>query len=65
MKATRKFRDSWFFAAIVIAIVLGELISSQLSGWLGLRHNPVVVAFLGAGLVAAAVSIIYKDMDIG
>lgn len=65
MKATRKFNSSWFLTAIVVTILVGEVIAWEVSSRLGIRANPVVVAFLCTGLVAAIVSVLYEGIDIG
>lgn len=65
MKATRKFKNSWFLAAIVVTIVIGEAVAWEVSSRFGLRSNPLVVAFLCIGLVAAMVSVLYEGVDIG
>lgn len=65
MKATRKFKNSWFLTAIVVAILAGELIAWEISSRFGVRSNPLVVAFLCTGLIAAMVSVLYEGVDIG
>jgi hypothetical protein len=58
MKTTRRFRDSWFCFAIVVAILVGEIVAWEISSHFGLRSNPLVVAFLSIGLVTAIVSVL-------
>lgn len=65
MKATRNFKDSWFLIATVVAILVGETIAWEVSRRYGVRSNPLVVAVLCTGLVAAVVSVIYDGVDIG
>lgn len=65
MKTARTFKGSWFVSALVVAIVVGEIVAWEVSSNLGLRNNPVVVAFVCAGLVAAIVSVLYDGADIG
>lgn len=66
MKATHpKFKGSWFVVAIVVTILIGEVIAWEVSTRLGVRNNPLVVAFLCAGLVAAIVSVLYEGEDLG
>ena len=65
MKATRKFRNSWFLTAIVGAILVGEIAAWELSSRFGFRVHPLVVAFVCTGLVAAIVSVLYEGVDIG
>lgn len=64
MKAIRKFKGSWFVSALVLAIVIGEIVAWEISSRFGVRNNPVVVAFLCAGLVAAIASVLYEGADI-
>lgn len=64
MKATRKFKPSWFLTGLAVAILVGELIAWEVSSRFGLRSNPVFVAFLSVGLVAAMVSVLYEGVDI-
>lgn len=64
MKATRKFKNSWFLTALVVALLVGEAIAWEVSSRFGVRSNPLVVAFLCIGLVAAMVSVLYEDVDI-
>ena len=65
MKATnRKFNGSWFVVAMVVAIIIGEVVVWEISSRYGIRSNPVVVAFLCAGLVAAITSVLYEGADI-
>jgi hypothetical protein len=66
MKATRPtFKGSWFLAAVVAAILIGEVVAWEISSHFGMRNNPWVVAFLCAGLVAAIASVLYDGADIG
>ena len=45
--------DGIILTAIVVTILVGEVIAWEVSSRLGIRANPVVVAFLCTGLVAA------------
>lgn len=63
MKTARTFKGPWFLFAVVAAILVGEAIAWELSGYLGFRNNPFVVAFICIGLVTAIVSVLYKDAD--
>jgi hypothetical protein len=65
MKTTRTFKGSWFLSAIVVAILIGEIVAWEVSSRLGIRNNPLVVAFLAMGLVAAIASVLYEGADIG
>ena len=65
MKATRKFKNSWFLTAIVVAIFAGQIVAWEVSSRFGVRNNPLVVAFLSTGVVAVIVSVLYQDVDIG
>lgn len=65
MKATRRFKNSWFLIAIVVTIVIGEVVAWTISNHLGIRNNPLVVAFLCTGLIAGMVSVLYENVDIG
>ena len=65
MKATRKFKNSWFVTAIVVTILVGEIVAWEVSTQLGIRSSPLVVAFVSTGLVAAIVSVLYEGVDIG
>jgi hypothetical protein len=66
MKATRRtFKGSWFLVAVVVAVLVGEIVAWEVSSHYGLRNNPLVVAFLCAGLVAAIASVLYDGADIG
>lgn len=65
MKMTRRFKDSWFYTAIILTVAVGELLAWLAADLLGLRTNPLVVGFLCIGLVAAITAVLYQDMDIG
>lgn len=65
MKTARKFKGSWFAFAIVAAILVGEVVAWEISTHFGIRNNPLVIAFLSAGLVAAIASVLYEGADIG
>jgi hypothetical protein len=65
MKTTGTFKTSWFLFAIVVAIVIGEIIAWEAANHFGLRNNPLVVAVMATGLVAAFVSVLYEGIDIG
>ena len=65
MKKMRRFKDSWFYLAIVVTIVLGEVAANVVANTYGLRVNPVVVGFLCAGLVGFVTSVLYEGCDIG
>lgn len=65
MKTTRKFKESWLCTAVIAAIVVGELAAWAVAEYFGLRANPLVVAFLAVGLVAALTSVLYAGEDIG
>jgi len=65
MKTTRTFKNSWFLLAIVVGIVIGEVIAWEVASRFGVRSHPFVVGMLSVGLVAAIVSVLYEDMDIG
>ena len=64
-KTTRTFKGSWFAVAIVAAIIIGEGVAWWISSFFGFRLSPLVVAFLSAGIVAAAAAVIYDGADIG
>ena len=51
--------------AIVVAILIGEVLAWEISTAFEVRNNPLVVAFLSAGLVAAIASVLYEGADIG
>lgn len=65
MKLTRKFKDSWFYSAVIAAVVIGEVVAWVVAENFGLRANPLVVGFLCVGLVAALTSVLYENIDIG
>ncbi len=65
MKTTRSFKGSWFIVAMVVAIVIAEAVAWELTAHHGVRANPVTVAFLAAGLVAAITMVLYDGADIG
>jgi hypothetical protein len=66
MKTTRRvFKGSWFLFAVAVTILVGEIIAWEVSSHYGLRNNPLVVAFLSAGLVAAIASVLYDGANIG
>jgi hypothetical protein len=65
MKTLRTFKGSWFFLAIVVAIIVGEVVAWEISTIYGARANPVTVAFLAIGLVAAMAMVLYDGEDIG
>lgn len=65
MKATRKFKSSWFTLALVAAIIVGEVAAWEIANAYGFRAHPLVVAFLCIGLVTAITSVLYENVDIG
>ena len=65
MKTVRTFKGSWFLLAIVAAIIVGEVLTWEISGVYGVRASPVTVAFLATGLVAAIAMVLYDGADIG
>lgn len=60
-----QFKNSWSFIAIVVTNLVGQLATWEVSSRFGLRSNPMVVAFLCTGLVAAMVSVLYEEVGIG
>lgn len=64
MKTARRFKGSWFLTALVLTIILGEALVWWASDLIGFRYNPLVVAFLCAGLVAAVASALYEGCEI-
>jgi hypothetical protein len=64
MKMTRCFKSSWFFGAIALAIVIGELLAVEFGPRLNLHLNPVTVAFVCTGVVAMVTSWIYEGVDL-
>ena len=64
MKTARRFKGSWFFLAIIVAISIGELVAWEAASRLGVRNNPLVVAFVCTGLVAAVASVLYEGCDV-
>jgi hypothetical protein len=64
MKTNHRFNGSWFMVALLAAVVIGELVATQLTRHFGFRASPIVVAFLSAGIAAAFASVIYHDADI-
>jgi hypothetical protein len=65
MKKARTFKASWFFLAVLVAIVIGEVFVKQISDLAGIRLNGVTVAFLCTGLVAVVTSLLYDGADMG
>ena len=65
MKTARTFKGSWFLFAIVVAILIGEIAAWEVSSRFGIRNNPLVVAFLSMGLVAAMASVLFEGADLG
>jgi hypothetical protein len=65
MKPIRTFKGSWFLLAMGIAILIGEIVAWEASSRLGIRNNPLVVAFVSMGLVVAIASVIYEGADLG
>jgi hypothetical protein len=65
MKITHTFKGSWFLLAMIVAILIGEIVAWEVSSRLGIRNNPLVVAFLCMGLVAAIASVLYEGADLG
>jgi hypothetical protein len=61
MKTTRTFKGSYYFVAIAVAIILGEVIAWEVANAYGFRAHPLTVAFLCIGLVAAFASVLYDD----
>lgn len=64
MKPARRFKGSWFLFAMVVAILIGEVVAWEVSSHFGVRSNPLVVAFVCAGLVAAIASVLYDGCDV-
>ena len=64
MKTTRTFKGTWFLFAMVVAILIGEIVAWEASNRLGIRSNPLVVAFLCMGLVAAIASVLYDGAEL-
>jgi hypothetical protein len=64
MKTTRTFKGSWLLFAMVVAILIGEIVAWEVSSQLGVRNNPLVVAFLSMGLVAGMASVLYEGADL-
>jgi hypothetical protein len=62
MKANRTFKDSGFIYAIVGAIIVGEIVAWEVATRFGFRANPLTVAFLCAGLVAAITAVLYDGV---
>ena len=63
-KAPRSF-GRWLLVASVIAIVVCEVVASQVTGLLGIRNNPLVVGVLGIGIAAALASVLFDGADLG
>lgn len=64
MKTARTFKGSWFCFAVAAAILVGEVAAWALADRFGYRNNPLVVAFLCTGLVAALASVLYEGADV-
>ena len=64
MKTTRTFKGTWFLFAMVVAILIGEIVAWEASIRLGIRNNPLDVAFLCMGLVAAIASVLYEGAEL-
>ena len=65
MKTARRFKDSWFYLAIVVAIIVAEVVAWEVANHFDLRTNPVVVGVLAVGIVSAIVAVLYEGVDIG
>ncbi len=65
MKTTRTFKGSWFLGAVVATIAIGEFVAWKIGEINGHHLSPVTVAFVCAGLVAAAASVIFDGADLG
>lgn len=64
MKTTRTFKGPWIAVAIIVAIAIGEWVGPGISERFEIRHNPLVVALLCAGLIAALASVLHDSADL-
>lgn len=64
MKLTiHHLKARWLLAAMVVAVVIGELVASKAADMFGIRVPPVPVAAFCVGLVAAIVALLYDGRE--
>ena len=65
MKTSHTFKGTWFIGAMLAAIIVGEFVAWKIHTLYALHANPIVVAFVCAGIVAGITSVLFEDADIG
>lgn len=63
MRKIRHLKGSWYFGAMAIAVILGEILRSLISRAFDLHISAIPVAAVSVGLVAVVVSLIYDGND--
>jgi predicted MFS family arabinose efflux permease len=63
MKRIHHLRASWLFAAMIVAVVIGETLAWYISRILDWRFPAVAVGAVCVGLVAAAASWLYDGRE--
>jgi hypothetical protein len=63
MKMLHTLKTSWLILAMVVAVVIGEAMATQLSSLFGVRFSAVAVGAASIGVVVLIVSLIYDGRD--
>jgi len=63
MKHIHHLKTSWLFAAIVAAVIVGELVGSVVCRALDMRCPSVAIAAISVGVVLALVSVVYDGTE--
>jgi hypothetical protein len=63
MKHIHHLKASWLFAAMIAAVIIGEIVGSVVCRALDVRCPSVAIAAISVGLVAAIVSALYDGRE--
>ncbi len=63
MKHIHHLKASWLFAAMVAAVIVGEVLGNVVCRTWNLRCPSVAIAAVCIGLVAAVVSLLYDGRE--
>lgn len=63
MKHIHHLRASWLIAAVLVAVVIGEVTASYVSRMLDVRCPSVAVGAICVALVVGAVSVLYDGCE--